>query len=144
MKIRHVLPSLVAATLLTCQAAGAADKVVSIPVDSDFQSADMRWNNATAGGYDALVALKALDGQIALCGVGIVTNSQLNRAIRRALLGGVLKLNGKTVVKNFTYFAKARSVRALPKSKANCKLTGVNANKQVQIDFEYGDGTFVN
>lgn len=91
-----------------------------------------------------MIALKALEGQIALCGVGVVTNSQLNSAVRNALRGGVLRLDGKPTIKNFTYFAKARSVSALDKTKANCKLSGISARKRVDVDIKLGDGTFRN
>ena len=119
---------------------GAQDKVISIPVDKDFERADIRWSGAHAGGYDSMIALKGIDGQIALCGVGIVTNSQLNTAVRSALRGGVLRLDGEPVIKNFLYFAKAPSTGALTKTKANCKLSGVSARKRVDVDLKLGNG----
>ncbi|WP_299190742.1 hypothetical protein [uncultured Litoreibacter sp.] len=117
----------------------------SVTVDEDFQSANLRWNNATAGGYDALVALKGDRGVIELCGVGVVTNIQLSSSIKNSLRGGTLKINGKTVVKDFSFFAKAKSARALKKANANCVSTGVKSSTKINdISLDYGDGTFRN
>ncbi|MEM6595206.1 MAG: hypothetical protein AAF672_10465 [Pseudomonadota bacterium] len=117
----------------------------TIPVDSEFNDVSMRWNNATAGGYEALSRLIVVNGIVEMCGVGVSTNIQLTPAINKGLRGGTLKINGKTVVKNFSFFAKARSERALRKTPANCVSTGHPASQQIEsIDFRYGNATFRN
>ncbi|MCY4336750.1 MAG: hypothetical protein OXC60_19010 [Litoreibacter sp.] len=136
-------------TVLALSLAGPAlaqNKVTrQIPVDSEFNDVSMRWSGATPGGYKALSKLIVVNGVLELCGVGVSTNIQLNQAIAKGLRGGKLKFDGKTVVKNFSFFAKARSERALRKTPANCVSTGHPASKPVEfVDFSYGDATFRN
>ncbi|TDT74976.1 hypothetical protein BDE40_1699 [Litoreibacter halocynthiae] len=123
----------------------SAQAVFTMPQDKDFQPANMRWSGATAKGYDAFMALKNIDGKLALCGVGVVTNIQLNSAIMRGLRGGTVKLNGKTVLKDFSFFAKAENVGALRKTKANCKSTGAVIPRKIDdLKVNYGKATFRN
>jgi hypothetical protein len=122
-----------------------AQSVFSVPLDKDFQPANIRANGAIANGYDAYMALKNIDGKLALCGVGIVTNIQLNQVIKVSLRGGTVKMNGKTILKDFRFFAKARNLSALPKTNANCKSTGVAIPKNIEnLDVRYGRATFRN
>ena len=135
--------ALLAASLLATP--GSAQSIVSMPQDKDFFPANMRWNNATAKGYDASMALKVIDGKLALCGVGIVTNIQLNQAIKNGLRGGTVKINGKTVLKDFSFFAKAKNLKSLGKTKANCKSAGVPVPKKSDdLKIRYGNATFRN
>ena len=116
----------------------------SVSIDDSFQQANARWNNATAGGYDALIALKANKGVFEFCGVGAVSNAQLATTIKGMLRGCRLTINGKVVLKNCSYFAKARSTSAVPKTKANCASTGMKVQQIKDIDFRYGNMTFRN
>lgn len=123
----------------------SAQSISSIPQDDGFFPANMRWTGATAKGYDANIALKAVGGNVALCGVGIVTNIQLNSAINSGLRGGRVKVNGKTILKDFSFFAKAPNIKSLDKVKANCKLTSVTAiRKSDKVSIRYGKATFRN
>lgn len=133
-----------AAVLLAFPAFG--NDTFEIPVDGKFFDASMRWNNATAGGYDAKMKL-VLDkrGNLALCGIGRMTNVQLAQAIRKGLRGGRLVVNGKTVIKGFTYFTKARKAAELTSGVATCKSSGVKPPRSAdRIDISYGDATFRN
>lgn len=123
--------------------ASATDVTRAIKVDSEFQNADITYNNAFAGGYEALIAIKAHKGYLELCGVGKVTNAQANVPIRKALLNGRLKVNNKVVLKNFTYFARAK--RSLKSTAANCARTSHKTSVKVNsIDFRYGSASFTN
>jgi hypothetical protein len=123
----------------------AKDKIRSIPIDKDFQAADMRWSGATPGGYLGRIALKNNRGILELCGVGAVTNIQLSNPIKTALKGGKLTLNGKVVLKDFSYFAKARNKKALKSAKANCRSTGAKVPKKINsLNIEYGRAVFRN
>ena len=116
----------------------------SVPIDDSFNDADVRWTGATAGGYEAFIGLKNNGGMFEFCGAGVVTNIQLRASVNSMLRGCKLQINGKTVLKNCQYFARARSSNALPKTPANCALTNMKAQKIETIDFQYGDGTFRN
>lgn len=123
----------------------SAQSVFSVPQDKDFKPANMRWTGATAKGYDAFIAAKNIDGKLVLCGVGVVTNIQLNTAIARGLRGGTVKMNGKTVLKDFSFFAKAPSFGALRNTKANCKSTGAVIPRKIDsLQVRYGNATFRN
>lgn len=137
------VPALFSAALLS--GAASAETIISIPQDSDFQEANMRWTGATAKGYDARMAVKVIEGKLALCGVGVVTNIQVSSAIKNGLRGGYVKLNGKKVIKNFTFFAKARSLSALDSTKANCKVSNTPLPAKIDnLQVRYGDATFRN
>jgi hypothetical protein len=122
-----------------------AQSVFSIPQDGDFASANLRWSGAYANGYDANIALKNYDGRLVLCGVGVVTNIQLNQAVKTALRGGTIKINGRTVLKDFSFFAKASNAASLRGTHANCKSTGVAVpSSSDKLSMSYGKGTFRN
>lgn len=134
-----------AAVLLPCGFSAAAQSVFSIPQDEGFSPANLRWSGANAKGYDANIALKNIDGKLVLCGVGVVTNIQLNQAVGSALRGGTVKINGQTVLKNFSFFAKAKNAKALAGTPANCKSTGAAVPKQSdKLQINYGRGVFRN
>jgi len=134
------------AAVLSCAALPAtAQDVISVDQDASFKDASLRWSGATAGGYDARAAFKNVNGKLALCGVGIVTNIQLSSAINAGLRGGTVKVNGKTVIKNFKFFAKAKRRNALEKTKANCKVSSAPfPTRSDKVSFSYGDATFRN
>lgn len=140
--------SMMAATLFVILSAGSAlaQNAVSrtVAVDSSFNDAGVSWTGATAGGYEARIALKNNGGRFEFCGVGVVTNIQLGSTVNTMLRDCTLNINGKTVLKNCRYFAKARSARALTKTKANCALTDMEVQEIEFIDFQYGSGTFRN
>jgi len=112
--------------LLVGTAVIAADVTRKIPVDGDFQDVSMRWNGATPGGYDARVALKENGG-----------------FINNGLRGGRLKINNKTVLKNFRFFAKAKG--QVSNANANCVRTSHKSSVEIKsVDFKYGNATFRN
>lgn len=144
--MKRLLALALITTLATPITASAqAKKVVQIPQDGDFGSYNLRWNGAIGGGYDAQVALKNFNGKLAFCGVGIVTNSQLNSAIKTGLRGGTIKINGKTILKDFSFFAKAKSKSALKKTPANCAVTSAPIPSRLDdLSIRYGKATFRN
>ncbi|WP_298359119.1 hypothetical protein [uncultured Litoreibacter sp.] len=136
---------LLATVLAAFSTPSIAQSVISIPQDGDFNDANMRWNGATAKGYDGRIALKNQGGNLAICGVGIVTNIQVSSAIKKSLRNATVKLNGKTVFKDFSYFAKAKSAGALKSTNANCKSTGVPVTQlNDTLSIRYGSATFRN
>jgi len=137
--------ALIAVTTLLMAAPVWAQGITQIAQDKDFQDANMRWTGATAKGYDGRIALKNQGGVLVLCGVGVVTNIQLNKAILAGLRGGTVRLNGKTVLKDFTFFAKAKDARSLRSATANCKSTGARIPRQIDdLKVLYGKATFRN
>ncbi|MEM7470806.1 MAG: hypothetical protein AAF340_05585 [Pseudomonadota bacterium] len=143
--MKKVIVALVLSTALAVPAMAQNKVTRSIPVDDSFNDVSMRWNNATPGGYKALSKLIVIDGIVEMCGVGVSTNIQLNQAIKKGLRGGTLKFDGKTVVKNFTFFARAKSESRLRRTNANCVSTGHPASKPIEnVSFNYGDATFRN
>lgn len=117
-----------------------AEVTRSIKVDGDFQPANIRYAAAVSGGYDALIALKANNGYIELCGVGKYTNMQLRQFVRKGVRTGRLKINGKVVLKNFLFFANAKG--PLKASAANCARTTHKASVRINdIDFRYGNAS---
>lgn len=140
------LTCIAVAMALSCATLPAnAQQVISVNQDASFKDASLRWNGANAGGYDARAAFKNVNGKLALCGVGIVTNVQLSSTINNGLRGGTVKVNGKTVIKNFRFFAKAKRRSALEKTKANCKVSSAPFPKRSdKVDFRYGNLTFRN
>jgi hypothetical protein len=138
-----------AATLAIALGASASfaqnNKVTrTVAVDDNFMDGSVTWNGATAGGYEARIGLTVNNGVFELCGVGAVTNIQLRSSVNSMLRGCKLNINGKVVLKNCSYFSKARSKNAVPKTPAICARTNMKAQKIDLIDFQYGDGTFRN
>lgn len=143
--MRFIANIAVASALTFATLPVAAQNAITIDQDASFADASLRWTGATAGGYDARAAFKNVDGKLALCGVGIVTNIQLKAAVDNGLRGGTVKVNGKTVIKNFKFFAKAKRRNALERTKANCKVSNAPFPKRSdRIDFQYGNATFRN
>lgn len=143
MKVKILMCAALLAASATLPA--SAQQITQIAQDKDFQDANMRWTGATAKGYDGRIAVKVMGGNLVLCGVGVTTNIQLSSAITKGLRGGTVKLNGKTVLKDFSYFAKARNASDLKTAKANCKSTGVPVPKKIDsLQVRYGKATFRN
>lgn len=144
MRLKAILLSSLCAISLPFTA--TAQETFEIPVDGNFFDANMRWNGATAGGYDAKMKLIVdREGYLALCGIGRVTNVQLSSAIRKGLRGGQLVVDGRPVLKNFSFFTRARKATEVTAGTATCKSSPVKPPQSADsIDIRYGDATFRN
>ena len=143
--LKLTLKTCLCALILTfsCNAASAQEITRQIPVDGDFQPANIGFRGPVAGGYEGLIALKDNNGILELCGVGATTNAKTASHMRKVLRKGSLEVNGKTVLKNFVYFAKARSARSIRKTRANCRATSFRLNRKIEsVSVNMGGGTF--
>ena len=141
--LRNVI---MAGLLMATPTIGFGQAQFQTKVDGDFGDASMVWNGAMGKGYDARIKL-ILDknGNLALCGIGRMTKIQLSNPINRSLRGGTLKVKGKTVIKDFRYFTKARRKAELTSGTATCRSSGVKPPSDLNaIDISYGEGSFRN
>ena len=107
--------------------AHSADRAGTIKVDSTFSPWGYSWQGGTK--YRALVAIKNIGGRIAFCGVGHLSTHSLSRLNREALADHQLLINKRIVLTGFSFFANARSEKALKSSKAKCKFTTLKASQ---------------
>lgn len=113
-----------------------------VKVTSEFQEEEIKWNGAT-GGYSFLMHLTHNNGIIEVCGVGVYTNGQLRVPTTQILRTMHLKMNGKTILSDFRFFAKARSKRTLRSTLANCASSGVRIpSKPAKFEIDARGMTF--
>ncbi len=117
---------------LICGLAGGAiakPKVVrKVKVTKDFIADEVK-PNGEAKGYKFRMNMVVRNGIIEVCGVGIHTEARLREPIRQLMRGMALSMNGKVILRDFTFFAKAKSVRGLDSAVANCASTGAKLPK---------------
>ncbi len=124
---------------LTFSAAHAAETPSTMPVTPDFTQHDISWNGGMGKGYVFRTRIFDINGVLALCGAGAYVNSTNRLETKKVLKQTTLKMNGKVILKDFTFFTVVDAVPSLAAAKANCRSTGVATPKaEVKFDIDYG------
>lgn len=115
--------------------------VAQMPVDDSFVNWGSTWRaDAGRGGvYEARIKITEIDGMVALCGVGYLSNQRLRRANASARRGTFLTYDGQEILRDFSFFATVRSEEALDTATANCALTTLRAADSRGGRFDIGN-----
>lgn len=142
---------LIAATLVMAalSPSSAHSQTFEVPVDADFVEMPVTFTGQFGTVYEARWAVRPVDGQIAVCGVGFVRDARFNGTVRQMLRDAEIllnKQNEQTVHPvSLTYFGRASSAQALNGATANCQNIGVAIPAGLQsIQLDLGDAVFRN
>lgn len=140
---RYII-SAVMALFISLGSASAQGISRHIAVDDSFAEGELGWQGLP-GGYEYRVKIIEVNGVLELCGVGAFTNMTARNAAVKMLRGAELKINGRTVLRNFFYFNKVNRASQLNRAMASCKSTGTRVPRgKIDIDVDWPDGSFRN
>lgn len=133
----HFLNRAIAASALFIWAGVAAAGDFTVPVTSDFNVDDLTWTGGLGKAYDFRWNAILVDGKLAICGAGIFLDPTTRLQTVDLLRWAEVKLDGKVVMQNLTYFAKYQKGQNIDAATANCRSTGVapkSNDSQVELD----------
>lgn len=114
---------------LCCMMPGASDakQAVSrtVPVTEAFYEDRIAWSGGDIVSYKARWTVIAVAGKLEVCGAGQFMDSNSAIATRNVLYSSSIKLNGKKILKDMTFFTEVPQKTNLVGSKAACRATGV-------------------
>ncbi len=119
--------------------AANADALPTIKVTEDFAEIGVNWDDGFGKGYVGRAQVFAVNGVMVLCGAGSYV-SAANRSPSRTILKRTkFKMNGKTILKDLTYFTLVDRVENVIGAEATCKSTGTAEPKgEVKFEFDFG------
>ena len=119
--------------------AANADALPAIRVTEDFAEIAVNWDDGFGKGYVGRVQVFAVNGVMVLCGAGSYVSAANRSPSRTFLKCTKLKMNGKTILKDLTYFTPVDRVEDVIGAEATCKSTGV-AEPRGDATFEFDFG----
>ena len=129
------------AAALFAAAAGAADaqpRDTEVPVDRYFLFDDLTVEGGVGKVYSYALAIIVIDDRVALCGVGKLVRPGGASLVPNYLRGSSLLLNGKTILEDFSFWARVPASTDLRKAKATCRLTATPAPApRTRPEFEF-------
>ncbi|WP_372603692.1 hypothetical protein [Actibacterium sp.] len=128
MKFSVLMASALALALVCAAPVNAAKVTREIPVTEDFRVSKHTLNGVPS--YEVRLTVIVVDGIFELCGV-IVRSPQAEAAIVRTFVrGGVLKIDDKVAIRDFTYFSWVKRKSDLAKTPAKCASTGIKKTQK--------------
>ncbi|MCB2130008.1 MAG: hypothetical protein KDE03_13250 [Rhodobacteraceae bacterium] len=111
-----------------------------IPVDKNFHASEIKINGGIGTVYEYMIDLKDFGGQIAVCGVGKQMEPSSRAFVNDLLRKTKIIINGKTIIKDISYFNQVKKNDDLTKSQAVCRMTGVKppSGKNNKISIDHG------
>lgn len=137
-------PAVAAAAILTCAApaALAVEDLPPIPGAEDFGAAQVVWQGGIGRAYAYRLKLIDHNVRLALCGAGAYVNPLNGQQTRRLMRKAELKMDGKTILKDFGCVTRVASEDKLVGSPATCRLTkAATPRKQVEFGISHGKNT---
>ncbi len=130
--------SLLLATVAGLSAGSAfAGPDFTVPVDKDFWEGDVTWDGFGKG-YEFLWILTVMKDQMVVCGAGKYLDASNRANTVEVLRKAKVKLDGKTILTDLTFFTKLPKAGDLMSAKATCRSTGMalpKGAKHVEIEF---------
>ena len=106
--------------------AHARNKVVrQVEVTGAFKETGLTWLGRPQPGYVLKWKSKVFDGVIHVCGAVAYGDIQMRSQSASVLRKAFIVYEGKKVMRNMTYFKRAKSIRRLSGATANCASTGI-------------------
>jgi len=140
---RAVRAALSAAVILSATTTAQAQEF-GVPVDGNFSEFEIAFTGGLGVVYRGVFDVRAVEGQIAICGVGHLRDSRLRSTIRDMARNGAFILNGQEYPFDMRYFSRARTINSIPSTEATCRLTGVAAPRSGSVNLRFGNGVFRN
>ena len=110
-------------------------------VTEDYSKLELGWADGLGMGYVGRAQLLQMNGILALCGAGTYVSASNRLQTRTVLKRAKMKMNGKVILRDLTYFAPVDSPDKVIGAQASCKSTGVAAPKgQAKFEMDYGVG----
>ena len=124
---------------VTFSAAQAANAPSTMPVTPEFKELDITWDGGEGKGYVYRMRIFDFDGVLAACGAGVYVKASNRSQTREIVQRAVLKMNDKSILKDFSYFTQVKRAEALGRAHAHCRSTGVATPRgDVKFDIDYG------
>lgn len=123
--------------LALCSAPALAEDF-TVPITSDFNVDDLTWSGGFGKAYDVRWVALLVDGKVAVCGAGVFLDPTTRSATVDLLRKASVKVDGKVMMKDLSYFAKYRKGQNLDKVTANCRSTGVapeRRDSRIELEF---------
>lgn len=120
---------------LSLVAPAMAASEFQMPVDQRFGGGSLTFPGYGKG-YVYRMLLSDQEGQIAVCGAGYFQDASSAVGVRRLLRQAEVRINGRKVVRDLSFFSQARSEAALEVGPANCVMTGFPTPKSEDVDVD--------
>ncbi len=112
----------------------------TIPVDESFSESGITWNAEYGLGYVFRIDFRERDGTVFVCGAGTYVNGFNSHLTKRALRDAKVTMNGKTILRNLTFFTNVKKGKSLIGAPANCVDTGAALSpKSNEFDIKYAN-----
>jgi hypothetical protein len=139
---RSVLTGL---SLLFWSVSDAQAQDYQVPVDDSFVEGQIRFTGELGVVYRFLWNGQAVNGELAICGIGRFISPRLRTTVRGMARGAVLRINGQEYPFDVSFFTSARTVASMQTEPATCRSTGVPLSRvNGPITLEYASGSWRN
>ncbi|MDA8747050.1 hypothetical protein N9M66_02445 [Litoreibacter sp.] len=108
------------AALAACHSVVATQKV-----NQNFTSSQFTWNGQDRAGAKLVWRAKGINGQIHICGALRYTSLTNKGATKGHMHAAMIIYEGRTILKDITYFKTVKRTRDLDTAVAHCANTGV-------------------
>ncbi|SMX34025.1 hypothetical protein [Actibacterium lipolyticum] len=123
-------------------ASSAADISRQIPVDEEFVPMELG-GGSIAPWYVFRIKIIEVNGMFEVCGAGRFSNAQVRGQARRFLRHSGMKVNGKKLIQDLTYFSRVKKISQLDTAQANCRATNVKAPKgEANFEMDWSSKTY--
>lgn len=125
-------------------AAALAQQSLRVPVDEHFSAGDLTFDGELGTFYRFMWDVRLVNGTLAVCGVGKTLDPTTSGFARRMLRKATVKLNGKPILTDVSFFTAIKSRHDLVSATATCQVTGFPPPKGDKVDLllDFGYGTF--
>lgn len=110
----------------------------TIPVDKDFWDGEVTWDSGLGRAYEYRWILTVIKDQMVVCGAGKYLDPTTRSNSLQVMRTAKVKLDGKAVMKNLSYFTILPKSGDLMSAKAACRSTGMAPPKGAKdVTIEY-------
>ena len=111
----------------------------TVKVDSDFWEDNITWTGGLGNANDFRWSVIGFKGKIVVCGVGHFNDPVTRMQSRELMRKAEVLIDGKSVLRDITFFATVKKGADLSKATANCRETGATEpNRQYKIRLKMG------
>lgn len=119
------LATAIGATAVFAPMAHAGDAMFQIPVTEDFGKGSIVWSGGIGEGYVYRIRVINHEGNLAVCGAGTYVDVASRDQTRRVMRRREVQIDGKTFLKDLTFFTIVKKNTPLVGAMANCRDSGV-------------------
>jgi len=112
----------------------------SVAIDGDFSESDIRFTGELGVVYRFMWDVRAVNGQIAVCGTGVFLRARARSAVRGMLRDGYVEYAGVRILEDLSYFTRANTVNAMRAGQANCRYAADSTRRSGPLTLVFGDG----